>query len=112
MLDVCYCNSAYFVKTTPILLILCSYLSDILKICMKNFLDEKNILLTILQGLELSQFSFTLHIEQWHIVPTLLKMCMKIFLGEKINLKILKRFELGQFSFTLHIETWHIVPTL
>ena len=55
-----------------IILIHCSYLSDILKMCMKIFLGEKKIFLTILQRFEFSQlFSFTLHIEHWHIVPTL-----------------------------------------
>ena len=40
--------STYFVKSTPprvqlILLILCSYISDILKMCMKIFLEDKII---------------------------------------------------------------------
>ena len=45
-----------------ILLILCRYVRDILKMCMKMFNAEK-IILTNLQHFQCSQFSTTVHIE-------------------------------------------------
>ena len=71
-----FCNVFAILQTVHtlrkiLLLIPCSYLSDILKICMKIFPGEKKIILTVLQRFEPNQFSYTLHIEQWHIVPTL-----------------------------------------
>ena len=65
--------------------------------CMKIFLGEI-FFLTILQRFELSQFSFTLHVEQWHIVPTLLNQLLQEFTVYPLNIL--------QLSFR-HIEDVH-----
>ena len=65
--------------------------------CMNIFLDEKKKI-TILQRFELSQFSFTLHIEKWHIVPSLSNQLLQEFTVYPLNIL--------QLSFR-HIEDVH-----